>query len=472
VTFTVDGTPQAPVALAGGAASFTVASLAAGDHTIATAYSGDLSFQPSAATITQTVGKAGTETALSTSPNPSDSTQEVTLTAAVTPVAPATATPTGTVTFEIDGSAVGTADLDNGTASLVVGPLPIGNHAIRAVYKGSTIFHGSASDTVEQVVVTPDDSRRLAEMQRQTTPVVALTTQNAMDGAIEEAFDIAFNPGGPDASLGPDGMSFSYAPVADANDPFAALDPVRRWSVWGHFAQSGWMNDPGLAGLRGTQLNGFAGLSYRLAPDVVVGLLGGYETFAYTDTLINAQLDGQGWTVGGYAAARLGTNLRIDARLAYSGLTYAAAAGAANGAFNGSRILASTGIAGLHQLAWLTIEPSLRLSAAWEQQNAYVDSLGTPQAAFAFAIYEVAAGARLSHTFQGSFLAWTPSLGAYVDGQFGAVTPQSGWSGRVTAGLKLATPGGAALSVSGDVLALGGRPGIGWAVRGGLRVPF
>ena len=73
-----------------------------------------------------------------------------TLSATVAPVAPGAGTPTGTVTFSVDGTSVGTADLTHGTASLDY-TLPSGKtHAVSATYAGDTNFTGSSASASGQ----------------------------------------------------------------------------------------------------------------------------------------------------------------------------------------------------------------------------------------------------------------------------------------------------------------------------------
>jgi len=62
VTFTVDGTPQAPVALTSGSATFSSSTLSVGNHTISASYNGDASYATSSSSpltqaITQTAAK-------------------------------------------------------------------------------------------------------------------------------------------------------------------------------------------------------------------------------------------------------------------------------------------------------------------------------------------------------------------------------------------------------------------------------
>jgi PKD repeat protein/lysophospholipase L1-like esterase len=97
--------------------------------------------------------QACTATALTSRNNPSVAGQPVMLTAAVSPLAPVTATPVGSVSF-YDGSALlGTAALDaTGSASITTSTLAIGHHNFTAVYPGNSSFAGSSSTRLVQVV--------------------------------------------------------------------------------------------------------------------------------------------------------------------------------------------------------------------------------------------------------------------------------------------------------------------------------
>ncbi len=76
----------------------------------------------------------------------------MTFTATVSPVAPATATPTGTVTFKDGATVLGTATLIAGKASFTTTRLEAGTHPITATYGGSLLFGGSASAVLNQVI--------------------------------------------------------------------------------------------------------------------------------------------------------------------------------------------------------------------------------------------------------------------------------------------------------------------------------
>jgi hypothetical protein len=107
------------------------------------------------ARIVDSVGPAPTVTVVSVSaPTPLFGVDGVTLTAAVSVIAPGTGTPTGTVTFSDGGSVLGTADLVNGVASLALGntALAAGPHTLRAAYGGDGNFLASESAAVVTVL--------------------------------------------------------------------------------------------------------------------------------------------------------------------------------------------------------------------------------------------------------------------------------------------------------------------------------
>jgi CSLREA domain-containing protein len=149
VTFTIDGQAQAsvPLALFGSqfAAQFTTSTLAAGSHTVSAAYSGeaDIVAASSGSLPTQMVGASSelptTTTTVSSSANPSTAGQSVTFTAVVT-ASGYSGTPTGAVTFTIDGQAqtpvalavVGGVD----EAQFTTSTLAAGSHSVSAAYSG------------------------------------------------------------------------------------------------------------------------------------------------------------------------------------------------------------------------------------------------------------------------------------------------------------------------------------------------
>jgi hypothetical protein len=132
-----------------GSALLPLSTLGVGAHTIKATYGGDGNSSGSTSpTITQSVvSKTSTTTFVTSSLNPSYVGQSVTLIASVSPVAA-----TGTVTFNVGKTMLGTATLASGQATLVASSLPAGSLSITAVYGGDTYYLGSSAPTLTQVV--------------------------------------------------------------------------------------------------------------------------------------------------------------------------------------------------------------------------------------------------------------------------------------------------------------------------------
>jgi CSLREA domain-containing protein len=166
VTFSIDGQPQSPVQLSviGGVdeAQFVATTLTAGSYSVSASYSGDAHVGSSSGSLpTQTISPASlqpTTTLLTSSLNPSTPGQQVTFTAVVT--APSYhGTPTGTVTFTIDGQAqtpvplalVGTSD----EAVFTTSTLSAGSHTVSASYSGDSHVSSSTGSLPTQTVTAP-----------------------------------------------------------------------------------------------------------------------------------------------------------------------------------------------------------------------------------------------------------------------------------------------------------------------------
>lgn len=138
--------------LAGGTASITLAganSLTAGTHSITIVYNGDTNYNPvTSAGLTYVVTPAPASTSVTTtltsSLNPSNYGDQVTLTVNV--ASTIGVTPTGTVTImdAFNNSTLGVVTLTNGTGTLVVNPIFLaGSHTTTATYSGDANFNGS-----------------------------------------------------------------------------------------------------------------------------------------------------------------------------------------------------------------------------------------------------------------------------------------------------------------------------------------
>ena len=148
-----------------GTASCNVTYAGVGTYAITAVYSGDPNFTASTSPVlAQTVNPGATSSAVTSSVNPSVSGEDVTYTATVSAVTPASGTPTGTVEF-LDGGAgitgCGAQPLVGGVASCDVVYTGIGSHAITVIYSDDPNFIGSTSSVVTQTVTPAATSTSL-----------------------------------------------------------------------------------------------------------------------------------------------------------------------------------------------------------------------------------------------------------------------------------------------------------------------
>jgi hypothetical protein len=534
--------------LTGGVATLTTAALTGGPHTITALYNGDINFSASTSpALTQTVNAAPATTAsLASSLNPSAPGQAVIFTATVTS---AGGTPTGTVTFKDGAAAIGSATLaGGGVAALTISSLTLGSHSITAVYGGSASFAASTSAALIQAVSTPADSLKLRAMQALAAPVVAQNSGAAISGAIDAAISEGFGGGGALVTPSGSGVRFNFAADPDAKpadgvaprstDPFSSANgsfastghglatqpstgdtnsstsriddafgalayaspakapppryvEQRDWLGWADVRGAvldhwGAGTVPGASMLYGSQVNLIAGLTRRLTPNFLVGVLGGYETFDYRSDALQGRLKGDGWTVGSYLGWRITQTIRFDAAVAYSGIGYDGTAGTASGNFGGDRWMVSSGLTGTYQGFGLQIEPSARIYALWEHENAYTDSLGTLQAERDFSTGRTSAGVKVAYPIAwSSTVAFAPYLGLYGDYYFNsdnatAALAQSGlpgavvldgFSARAIGGVTAKFANGGQIALGTEFGGIGGNASI-WIYRARASVPF
>jgi hypothetical protein len=466
VTFADGGTTIGTGTLAGGVATLTVATLTRGSHPITASYGGNANFIASAsAALVQTVD------------TPADSLKLRAIQVLATKTA-----------AQNSGQAVSSA-VD---AAIADGFNDGGN----PVTPGAGGMHFNFT--------SDPDERRAATAES--------TISDRWNGTFRSDGSNGSNLTG--QSSGPRAVS-GYAgnqPPSRIDDVFASIDrnamgtkaPARinepkEWMLWAdvstsgisHWGQSGNVLMPtssaAPATLYGSQVNGLLGLTRKFSPSFLVGVLGGYETFDYRSDGLAGRLKGEGWTAGSYLGWKLTPNIRYDAAAAYSGITYNGSAGAAIGNFNGNRWLLSSGLTGNYHIQAFDIEPSARIYALWEHENAYTDSLGTMQSDHTFFSARASGGAKLIYP-----MAWTstitlaPYVGLYGDYYFngddaalvaisGAVplsTPfLEGWSGRATGGLAAYLAGGATMAIGAELGGIGGTTQL-WTFRGRGSVPF
>jgi hypothetical protein len=489
--------------------------------------------------LTNTAAKAAATVTVVSSLNPSAAGQTVTFTATVTGAAP-----TGSISFKDGATTLGTATLNgSGQATLPVSSLTAGSHSITAVYGGDAGNNGGTSAALTQTVNTAADSLKLRALQVTVTPMVAQNSGQAISDAVGSAISEGLSEGGTFIAPTGNGVRVNFAADADARapsvappatDPFSSangsfaegshgsglhpsssprIDDVfgalafvgatkappirvtepREWFGWAEVRGATldrWGSSTAAAGasvLYGNQVNLLAGLTRKFAPNFLIGVLGGYETFDYRSDALQGRLKGDGWTVGSYLGWKITQNIRFDTAVAYSGIGYDGTAGMAAGSFRGDRWLVTGGLTGTYGSYGLQIEPSARVYALWEHENAYTDTLGTWQTARDFATGRASGGVKLSYP-----VAWSvttvlaPYVGLYGDYYFnsdsaGAAAAAAvaipsnlildGWSARATGGLTAQFGNGALVAVGAERGGIGGSFGI-WTYRARASMPF
>jgi len=202
VTF-YDGTTAIGTGVtASGVATFTTPSLTVKTHTIKATYAGDDTFESGTGSVEQVVDKYPATTVLSSSLNPSNYGQAVTLTATVTSTGPYQ--PTGEVTFK-NGSATlagGVLLKADGVATLITAKIPVGANTLTATYNGDAFNGKSVSAAITQTVSQASVSMVLTSTPNPSTfgKSVKFTATLTSNGSLPAGQPVTFSYNG--ATLG------------------------------------------------------------------------------------------------------------------------------------------------------------------------------------------------------------------------------------------------------------------------------
>ena len=195
VTFTLDGVSVGTATLTSGSPStatltFTVGS--AGTHTLSATYAGDTYYSSSTATAVTLNTTKSTPTVVvtpaTTTPSAGSTLQ---LTATITPPSSSGTSATGTVSFLVDGTVVGTTSVVSGspsTATLTVTTPSIGSHTVQATYNGDTNYYSATSAAVGIIVnkatttltVTPATTTPIANSSMLVTATLASSSTSSI----------------------------------------------------------------------------------------------------------------------------------------------------------------------------------------------------------------------------------------------------------------------------------------------------
>ncbi|MGA8507822.1 MAG: Ig-like domain-containing protein, partial [Candidatus Sulfotelmatobacter sp.] len=197
VTFRSGGVTLGTGTLSGGVATYATSVFMSGSHGITALYAGDADFKSSGAFTTLAVNKYPTTTVVSSNPNPSDYGSAVTLTAQVTTSGPST--PTGSVTFLMGTTALGTTAVNsNGVATLTTKQLPLGSNQLTATYLGSPKNGTSTSAPITQKVNRAGISMTLTATPNPsiTGKSVNLTAKLTSNGGLPVGSAVTFSSSG------------------------------------------------------------------------------------------------------------------------------------------------------------------------------------------------------------------------------------------------------------------------------------
>jgi hypothetical protein len=151
VTFSDGATALGSVPVSGNSAVLQTSSLSVGGHSLKATYSGDTNVGGNASSVlSETITKASSSIALTSSANPAAIGQSVTYTATVSPQF--SGTPSGNVTFKQGGVILNTVPLSGGVATFTTSYASAGSFSIKANYSGDGNFTSSVSAVLKEVV--------------------------------------------------------------------------------------------------------------------------------------------------------------------------------------------------------------------------------------------------------------------------------------------------------------------------------
>lgn len=336
-------------------------------------------------------------------------------------------------------------------------------------------------------------SEVLSALRRRLT---ALNQQNALNalGGVFDHLDNIFDDGGNGPVVTASGFSASTRGTANwlANQhkqkleteladlpsyedgtkvsimPVAALMPQQKpkWNAWikGNYR----FYDGDGSSFDGHTIDVLAGLDYRVADNVVMGLVGGYGVTDF-DTLTNGTsgaFEADGYTAGAYAGLKLGENAQLDTLAAYTYSDYENRAGTVSGDFTAHRVTFGARLTGIFESAGgFFFEPGARILYSEEYQESYTDSAGVSQPSLTIKAGRVSVGPKVGYVHRGNegdtFRTWIATYGEYDFSNQGN-TPTSGLpdiddiiSGRVSAGFTAAAANGVGISLEGDIGGIG-----------------
>jgi hypothetical protein len=157
VTLSMDGANQGSVSVVSGTtATFTITAPTSGTHTLQAAYGGDGNFNSStSSSVSFTVAKVTTTVLITPATVTPALGSSLVVSASVSASSLGSTQPSGTVTFTLDGTSVGTGNLSPGspsTTSVTITSIGPGTHTLLGTYSGDSYYNNSVSTSVSITV--------------------------------------------------------------------------------------------------------------------------------------------------------------------------------------------------------------------------------------------------------------------------------------------------------------------------------
>ena len=215
------------------------------------------------------------------------------------------------------------------------------------------------------------DTPALREMSKVLTPLILRSVTPYFFHTVKDRVTQAFTrPHGQAPLIGERGVSFDLSGIRSSltQTEIATLPPTR-WDAWlsGRWTS---VEDSQTIAVQGNILTLWSGMSYRPTESTLIGLLVGYEGSSLDIGSFRGNLEGQGYSAGGYVGLRF-SGLTWHMAGSFTTLTYDAQSFDEASEFDAIRFTASTDLSGTLTVEPLIIRPSLSLLGAWEIQEEY-----------------------------------------------------------------------------------------------------
>jgi outer membrane autotransporter protein len=156
-----------------------------------------------------------------------------------------------------------------------------------------------------------------------------------------------------------------------------AYEIASPWDLWVEGRYSGFSNDSGNIDRDGHVGLLYFGGDYRVAHNLIVGVLAQFDRSKDDAGLLASSVDGNGWMIGPYMSMQVHKNVFFDLRASWGRSDNDLTVGTTTGSFDTSRWLVKGTLAGNFVLDAWRVTPTAELAYMTESQDAFTNSAGT-----------------------------------------------------------------------------------------------